>query len=133
MSQQRSFRASVVESLEERAVPSLFGLGGLGFGGRTATVQSQDVRQVQQAFNAVQRQVVQSIRGATAPTSTSTSGGTTTTTTQTAVQQALPQVRQAFSTFQSSYSTDVQNVLYQADPSGNINPSNNRVAFDARV
>src|SRR3954465_10828196 len=47
MSQQRSFRASVVESLEERAVPSLF-----GFGGRTASVQVQDARQVQQAFNA---------------------------------------------------------------------------------
>src|SRR5436305_1419384 len=52
MSQQRSFRASVVESLEERAVPSLFGLGGLGSGGRTASVQVQDARQVQQAFNA---------------------------------------------------------------------------------
>ena len=77
--------------------------------------------------------MLQSVRGATTPTSTSTSGGTTTTTTQAAVQQALPQVRQAFSTFRSGYSTDVQDVLYQADASGNINPSNNRAAFDARV
>jgi len=231
----------VVESLEERAVPSHLGLRGLLFGGRTPTVQAQDARQVQQAFNAftntfnreyravlygadangninpaanrntfnqdinaalgalntnasgavgnlvtstsnatlpasisaslvgtdanslqaqlvnlttpsgafttsartfqrqahaainaVENQVLQSIRGATTPSTTS-GGTTTTTTTASAVSQALPQVRQAFATFQSSYTSDVQNILYKADTTGSINPSNNRVAFDAQV
>src|SRR4051812_19777731 len=52
MNKHRSFRASVVESLEERAVPSHLSLHRLGFGGGTPSVQSQDARQVQQAFNA---------------------------------------------------------------------------------
>src|SRR4051794_30398473 len=42
MNKQRSFRASVVESLEERAVPSHVGLRVLGIGGRTPSVQAQD-------------------------------------------------------------------------------------------
>ncbi|MDB5353115.1 MAG: hypothetical protein JWN86_4362 [Planctomycetota bacterium] len=80
---------------------------------------------IRTAIDAVESPLLQAVRTATLPTTTPPA-------TPTAL-QALPQVRQAFSTFQASYNNDVQTVLYKADATGNVNPATNRAAFDAQV
>ena len=79
------------------------------------------------AINGSQNTLLATIKNATSTGSGGTTSGNT------AALQSVPQVLSAFRTFQSSYSSEVSNVLYQADSSGNINPTNNRSAFDAKV
>ena len=79
------------------------------------------------AINGSENSLLHAIKSATSTGSGGTTSGNT------SAIQAIPQVLSAFQTFQSSDSSDVSHVLYEADSSGNINPANNRAAFDAQV
>ncbi len=74
--QRRQFRPVFSEALEDRTVPSPFGIGGffggIGgfFGGRVASVPAQDARQVAQAFATFQQTYSQDVRSILLPART---------------------------------------------------------------
>ena len=74
--QRRTFRPVVGEALEERTVPSPFGLGGAfvhfggSFGRGIASVPAQDARQVAQEFATFQQTYSQDVRSVLLPAGT---------------------------------------------------------------